>query len=251
MIGIGNSSFSGLWRRTHDSRWTGNATTSSRVKIGWRISLVAPDLGFGYIVSLREHCQLIAEVGRMSAKSLIHAVAAVILVAACSPQPPQYFGPPQASLFSIPPEPLFSRVSPAAINSDAFAKRQPLPGQRGYLETIRFIDNGIKYIDPFGEFFISSDGEMCFRGLVNRQLLDVRELSNYWCMNPHAVNNVEELQNSITNVNRGAPVVHSGSPAMRSPDRLSQLSGREPLDRQQHLGGDPSRRKSNARRSSI
>jgi hypothetical protein len=142
------------------------------------------------------------EVGRMSAKSLILMFAVVVLAVACSPQPPEYFGPPQASMFPIPPEPLFSRVSPAAINSDAFAKRQPLPGQRGYLETIRFIDSGVKYIDPFAEFFISPEGKMCFRGLVNRQLLEFENYQNYWCINPEFVNNVEELQNSITSVNR-------------------------------------------------
>jgi hypothetical protein len=137
----------------------------------------------------------------MSAKSLVLMFAVVILAVACSPQPPAYFGPPQASLFSIPPEPLFSRVSPAAINSDAFAKRQPLPGQLGYLETIRFINSGMKYIDPFAEFFISPDGYMCFRGLVNRQMLEFENYQNYWCMNPAFVNNVEDLQNSTTSVN--------------------------------------------------
>jgi len=138
----------------------------------------------------------------MSAKSLILVFAAAALAVACSPQPPQYFGPSQASLFSIPPEPLFSRVSPTAVNSDAFAKRQPLAGQLGYLETIRFIDSGMKYIDPFAEFFISPEGQMCFRGLVNRQMLEFENYQNYWCMYPAFVNNVEELQNSTTSVNR-------------------------------------------------
>jgi hypothetical protein len=137
----------------------------------------------------------------MSAKSLVLIFAAAVLVAACSPQPPQYFGPPQPTLFPIPPEPLWSRVSPATINSDAFAKRQPLPGQSGYLETIRFIDSGVRYIDPFAEFFISPDGQMCFRGLVNRQLLEFENYQSYWCMNPAFVNNVEDLQNSTTSVN--------------------------------------------------
>ena len=137
----------------------------------------------------------------MSMKSLVLMFAAAVLAVACSPEPPQYFGPPQAGLLSIPPEPLFSRVSPAAINSDAFAKRQPLPGQPGYLETIRFINSGMRYIDPFAEFFISPDGQMCFRGLVNRQLLEFENYQNYWCMHPVFVNNVEELQNSTTSVN--------------------------------------------------
>src|SRR5215831_7687446 len=138
----------------------------------------------------------------MSAKSLILMFAVVVLAVACSPEPPQYFGPPQAaSLFPIPPEPLFSRVSSAAINSDAFAKRQPLPGQRGYLETIRYIDSGVKYIDPFAEFFISFDGQMCFRGLVNRQAAFFENYQNYWCMYPTAVNNVEALENNLSYVN--------------------------------------------------
>ena len=137
----------------------------------------------------------------MSAKSLILVFAAAALAVACSPQPPQYFGPSQASLFSIPPEPLFSRVSPTAINSDAFAKRQPLAGQLGYLETIQFINSGMKYIDPFAEFFISPEGQMCFRGLVNRQMLEFENYQNYWCMYPAFVNNVEELQNSTTSIN--------------------------------------------------
>jgi len=100
----------------------------------------------------------------------------------------------------IPSEKLFTS-SAASINSDAFAKRQPLSGQRGYLETIRFIDDGVKYIDPFAEFFISFDGQMCFRGLVNRQLPKFENYQNYWCMYPTFVNNVEELENNITSVN--------------------------------------------------
>jgi len=136
----------------------------------------------------------------MNTKSLILMIGAAVLAASCSPEPPQYFGPPQASLFGIPPEALFSRVSPAAINSDAFATRPPLPGQSGYLETIRFINDGVKYIDPFAEFFISPEGQMCFRGLVNRQMTEFENYQNYWCMYPAAVNNVEELRNDVTTV---------------------------------------------------
>jgi hypothetical protein len=137
----------------------------------------------------------------MNAKSLIPVIAVAILMAACSPEPPQYFGPPSQSIFRLPLDALFSRVDPATINSDAFAKRQPLPGQSGYLETIRFINNGMKYIDPFAEFFISPDGQMCFRGLVNRQLKEFENYQSYWCIYPTAVNNVEELRNDVTTVN--------------------------------------------------
>ena len=137
----------------------------------------------------------------MRAKLLIQMVAVAVLVAACSPEPPQYFGPPSEAIFRPPLEGLFSRVSPSSINSDAFAKRQPLPGQLGYLETIRFVNDGVKYIDPFAEFFVSPEGQMCFRGLVNRQMLEFENYQNYWCMYPDFVNNVEELENNITNVN--------------------------------------------------
>jgi hypothetical protein len=90
---------------------------------------------------------------------------------------------------------------PTVINSVAFATRAPPPGAPGYLETIRYIDNGVKYIDPYAEFFVSFDGEICFRGLVNRQLALFENYQNYWCMPPTAVNNVEGLQNNVSYVN--------------------------------------------------
>jgi len=124
-----------------------------------------------------------------------------VLAAACSPQPPLYFGPAPQSIFTVPGELSSFTKAEAGINSDAFTKRPPLPGQRGYLETIRFIDDGMKYIDPFAEFFISSDGRMCFRGLVNRQLPYFENYQNYWCIYPASVNNVEELENNVTTVN--------------------------------------------------
>ena len=137
----------------------------------------------------------------MSAKSLIQLVALAVLAGACSPEPPIYFGPPRQSIFSVPEELSQLTRAEADINSDAFAKRPPLPGQSGYLETIRFIDDGMKYIDPFAEFFISYDGRMCFRGLVNRQMLEFENYQSYWCIYPTSVNNVEELENNVTSVN--------------------------------------------------
>jgi hypothetical protein len=136
----------------------------------------------------------------MSGKSLIQMVAVAVMAAACSPQPPLYFGPPSESLFNAAKESVLSRAE-AGINSDAYAKRPPLPGQRGYLETIQYIDDGMKYIDPYAEFFISYDGRMCFRGLVNRQLPYFENYQNYWCIYPASVNNVEELENNTTSVN--------------------------------------------------
>lgn len=120
-------------------------------------------------------------------------VAALILAAGCAPLPPHYFGP---QLAWIPDAP-----DPTVINSVAFAKREAPPGAPGYLETIRYIDNGVKYIDRYAEFFVSFDGEICFRGLVNRQLAVFENYQNYWCMPPTAVNNVEGLQNNVSYVN--------------------------------------------------
>ena len=59
----------------------------------------------------------------------------------------------------------------------------------------------MKYIDPFAEFFISYDGQMCFRGLINRQLPYFENYQNYWCIYPGFVNNVENLENNTTTVN--------------------------------------------------
>ena len=130
---------------------------------------------------------------RMRAKSAIGIVAFAMLAAGCSPVPPQYFGP---QLAWVP-----SEADPTAINSVAFAKRAPPPGSPGYLDMIRYIDNGVKYIDRYAEFFISFDGEMCFRGLVNRQQALFENYQNYWCMLPITVNNVEALENNVSYVN--------------------------------------------------
>jgi hypothetical protein len=90
---------------------------------------------------------------------------------------------------------------PPPINSTAFERRVPLPGQPGYLETIEFIDDGVRYIDPSAQFFVSADGEMCFRGLVNRQQVQFETYTNFWCMSPYAVSNVDALENNVSFVN--------------------------------------------------
>lgn len=131
-------------------------------------------------------------------KSIIGALAAAMLLAACAQTPPQYFGPQMASASGEVEQQ--AKVNPQAINSPAYAIRPPLPGQPGYLDTIRYIDSGVRYIDPYAEFFISYDGQMCFRGLVNRQQAYFENYQNYWCMYPTAVNNVEALENDISYV---------------------------------------------------
>src|SRR5690349_11868047 len=107
----------------------------------------------------------------MIVKSIIGPLAAAMLLAACSQVPPRYFGPQLASASG--------EVEPQAINSPAYAIRPPLPGRPGYLDMIRYIDSGVKYIDPYAEFFISYDGQMCFRGLVNRQAANFENYQNY------------------------------------------------------------------------
>ena len=128
----------------------------------------------------------------MSTRSPIGVIiAAAMLLGACGLVAPRYFG---EQLAWIPGGP-----DPNAINSVAFAKREPAPGQPGYLETIRYIDSGVKYVDPQAEFFISFDGQMCFRGVVNQ--LRAGNYQNYWCMPPIAVNNIDAIENDVSYVN--------------------------------------------------
>jgi|SRR5215469_7706685 len=129
----------------------------------------------------------------MGAKSTVGAASLTLLLAACLQTPPKYFGPQLASARG--------EIGAQEINSSAYAVRPPLPGQPGFLETIRYIDSGMKYIDPFAEFFISYDGQLCFRGLVNHQAAYFENYQNYWCMPPTTVNNVEALENNISYVN--------------------------------------------------
>ena len=83
----------------------------------------------------------------------------------------------------------------------SFATRKPLPGQPGYLETIRFIDNGVHYVSAGAGFFVSADGDMCFQGLTNPGAILWVNYRNYWCINPKSVSAVDALNNDITSVN--------------------------------------------------
>ena len=131
----------------------------------------------------------------MNVKSAIAVVAAALL-AACAQQPPLYFGPQFGPQLAS----LGGGINPEAINSTAFDLRPPLPGRPGYLETIRYIDSGVKYIDGYAEFFVSYDGQMCFRGLVNRQLTLFENYQSYWCMHPEMIGEVEALENNVSYV---------------------------------------------------
>lgn len=91
---------------------------------------------------------------------------------------------------------------PAPIDSPIFARRAPLPGQPGYLETIKYVDDGLRYIAPGARFLVSADGEMCFLGSivpgVRLELLP----EHYWCMSPFDVSTVDALENDTSYVNR-------------------------------------------------
>jgi hypothetical protein len=113
----------------------------------------------------------------MRANSRIRSVLAALLLAACAPTP----------------------VSP--VDSPAFVRRAPLPGQPGYLETIKYIANGLSYMSAGATFFISANGEMCFRGLPDADMNPYANYRNFWCISPLAVASVDAVRNDITYVN--------------------------------------------------
>jgi hypothetical protein len=113
----------------------------------------------------------------MSVNSVIRSILIALLLAACAPPPP----PP--------------------IDSPAFARRPPLPGEPGYLETIRFIADGVKYLSPNASFYISQSGEMCFQGLPDAEMNPYAVPANSWCISPLAVATVDLVKNGVTYVN--------------------------------------------------
>jgi hypothetical protein len=112
----------------------------------------------------------------MSANSVIRSVFVVLGLAACAQ-----------------PAPL--------LDSPAFARRAPLPGQMGYLETIKYIADGLRYVSAGSTFFISPEGEMCFQGLPSAEMNPYVVPSTYWCISPLAVGSVDRVRNDITQIN--------------------------------------------------
>jgi|GEM_PF-1242879 hypothetical protein len=92
------------------------------------------------------------------------------------------------------------RPPPPMIDSPAFALRSPLPGHPGYLETIAYIDDGLKYVDSKRAFFVSRDGRMCFVGVLNvrRTVFETRQFP--WCAAPTALARIDVVENDITYV---------------------------------------------------
>lgn len=84
---------------------------------------------------------------------------------------------------------------PPAVNSPAFAVRAPLPGQFGYQETIKYIDDGMKYVDPYSRFFVSAAGELCFYAPPVSPQTIYDDHHSTWCLYPQTVSRVEALWN--------------------------------------------------------
>jgi hypothetical protein len=86
-------------------------------------------------------------------------------------------------------------------NSPAFARRDPLPGRPNYLQTIKYIDDGMRYVDPLTQFFVSPAGEMCFRTKPNYPQVIYEFRYRIWCIYPQTVDRVEAVSNDITRIN--------------------------------------------------
>jgi hypothetical protein len=113
----------------------------------------------------------------MRASWAIGSLLAALLVSACAP------------------------VAPPPIDSPEFVRRAPQRGQPGYLETIRFIADGLHYVSASASFFVSPTGEMCFQGLPNSELNPYVVPGVSWCISPLAVGSVDAVKNGITYVN--------------------------------------------------
>jgi hypothetical protein len=107
---------------------------------------------------------------------LASVVALAVSLATCMPPPP-----------------------PQYVNLSDFARRAPPAGRPSYLETVKYIDDGMKYVYPAAAFFVSPDGRMCFRGTVETQQnyrFPPQEYILYnsdWCLPPTAVSRVEKI----------------------------------------------------------
>ena len=88
------------------------------------------------------------------------------------------------------------------VNSVAFEKRPPLPGQPTYLETIAYINDGMHYVSPGASFFVSNLGAMCFLGAIVSGPVPVYIPPDYWCINPLSVSRVEAVENNISYINQ-------------------------------------------------
>jgi hypothetical protein len=121
---------------------------------------------------------------------------------------------------------LVACASPAGFDSPAFARRAPLPGQMGYLETIRYIADGLHYVSASATFFVSPQGEMCFQGLPSEDRSPYVFPAAYWCINPLAVASVDRVRNDVTQIN-GVRLWCR----LSTPQCAHKIAGHNPLDR--------------------
>jgi hypothetical protein len=91
---------------------------------------------------------------------------------------------------------------PRPINSLAFERRPPLPGQPGYLETIHYIYQGVHYISPSAGFLVSDIGDLCFQGALVPGFPAVTIPNNFWCISPFNVDRVEAIENNVTYIDQ-------------------------------------------------
>lgn len=104
---------------------------------------------------------------------------------------------PAVSPADVPPA--FYAAAPAS--SVAVSSRDLPPYRMGYLQSIKFIDDGMRYIDALSRFFISPAGELCFRIMPNSPQTIYDSDHRDWCMHPLSVGRVEAVANDITNIN--------------------------------------------------
>ncbi len=74
----------------------------------------------------------------------------------------------------------------------AVAYPPPPPGYPSYFQTIKYIDDGMQYVDRRTAFFVRPDGGMCFRGAVDTQ----NQYTFYytdWCIPADSVREVTDL----------------------------------------------------------
>ena len=88
---------------------------------------------------------------------------------------------------------------PQNIDITMFARRAPSPAQPSFLQTITYIDDGLRYVDPSNAFFIAGDGRMCFRGAytLSQTIFDSLYKTD-WCLFPTAINQVELVPDIVT-----------------------------------------------------
>jgi len=86
-----------------------------------------------------------------------------------------------------------------AANDPVFIQRAPGPGQPTFFQAIRYIDDDLRYAVPIGNFYVSPDGHMCFRGVLNvKETIFDSLYPKEWCVQPTAIGRVELASTSVT-----------------------------------------------------